>query len=344
MYRSPRGDDHRVSRRDDAAARLIRSMRGCAAAGLVSLFTIAAQGLPGGGRGDPGAGKALFEGRGECLACHSIANRGRRLAPDLSWIGLLRNADSLRESLVDPDAQVEARFLTADRRSPMASYASTFSPAEIDHLVAYLGTLRSLRPVEPGERTRSIAPTSENVEFFDRPERDAEERSDLLVKSLEIREGARVADIGAGTGYFTWRLAQHAGVTGNVTAVDIQPSMLERSAATVKQHGLANVDYVLGTETDPRLKAGSLDLVFIAYSYHEFSQPETIMDAVRRSLKPGGRLVIVEYAKESNLAPASTLHKMSFDEIRSEIEPIGFDLERILDFLPMQHGLIFTVR
>jgi ubiquinone/menaquinone biosynthesis C-methylase UbiE len=85
-------------------------------------------------------------------------------------------------------------------------------------------------------------------------------------------------------------------------------------------------------------------MVFIAYSYHEFSEPETIMEAVRRSLKPGGRLVIVEYAKESKLAPASSLHKMSFAEIRSEIEPMGFELERILDFLPMQHGLIFTLR
>jgi ubiquinone/menaquinone biosynthesis C-methylase UbiE len=129
-----------------------------------------------------------------------------------------------------------------------------------------------------------------------------------------------------------------------VIAVDIQQTLLDRAAATVTQHGLTNVDYVLGTETDPRLTARSVDLVFIAYSYHEFSQPETIMDAIRRSLKPGGRLVIVEYAKENNLAPASTLHKMSFDEIRSEIEPLGFDLDRILDFLPMQHGLIFTVR
>jgi SAM-dependent methyltransferase len=85
-------------------------------------------------------------------------------------------------------------------------------------------------------------------------------------------------------------------------------------------------------------------MVFIAYSYHEFADPETTMEAVRRSLKPGGRLVVVEYAKENNLAPAAPLHKMSFDELRSEIEPMGFDLDRILDFLPMQHGLIFTVR
>lgn len=196
----------------------------------------------------------------------------------------------------------------------------------------------------PGERTRTIAPASENIAFFNRPEREAEEKSDALVKSLEIREGARIADIGAGTGYFTWRLAERAGPRGRVIAVDIKQSMLDLTAETVKQHGLVNVDYVLAKENDPRLPERSLDMVFIAHSYHEFSEPETIMEAVRRSLKPDGRLVVVEYAKEKKTAPASPLHTMSFDEIRSEIEPIGFELDRILDFLPLQHGLIFTLR
>jgi precorrin-6B methylase 2/mono/diheme cytochrome c family protein len=312
----------------------MRSAIHIAGTGLVYLFTVAGQGVPTGAAGDPAKGKALLEGGGGCLSCHSIENRGRRLGPDLSWIGMLRTPESLRHSLIDPDALAHAKVFTA----------STFSAAEIDHLVAYLRTLRSIPPSEPRERTRSIAPTSENVAFFNRPERNAEERSDALVQALEIRAGARVADIGAGTGYFTWRLAERAGPTGKVIAVDIQQRMLDLAAETVKQHGLGNVDYVLGRESDPRLPERSLDMVFIAYSYHEFSQPETIMDAIRRSLKPGGRLVIVEYAKESQLAPASSLHKMSFDEIRNEIEPMGFDLERILDFLPMQHGLIFTVR
>jgi precorrin-6B methylase 2/mono/diheme cytochrome c family protein len=302
--------------------------------GLVCLFTVAAQSVPAGVAGDPATGKALFEGKGECLTCHSIENRGGRVGPDLSWIGLLRSRESLRHSLIDPDAQAHAKLFTAWK----------FSASEIDHLVAYLRTLRAIWPSEPRERTRSIATVSENVEFFNRPERDAEERSDALVSALEIPDGAKVADIGAGTGYFTWRLAQHAGPKGKVIAVDIQQTMLNLAAETVKQHGLVNVDYVLGKENDPRLPQQSLEMVFIAYSYHEFSEPETIMEAVRRSLKPGGRLVIVEYAKESKLAPASSLHKMSFEEIRSEIEPMGFELDRILDFLPMQHGLIFTLR
>jgi precorrin-6B methylase 2/mono/diheme cytochrome c family protein len=310
------------------------SMTRIVSTGLVYVLTVAAQSAPAGVAGDPAAGKALFEGKGNCLTCHSIENRGSKLGPDLSWIGILRSRESLRHSLVDPDAAAHIKLSTASR----------FSTAEIDHLVAYLRTLRSIWPSEPGERTRSISTVSENVAFFNRPERDAEERSDALVKALEIPEGASVADIGAGTGYFTWRLAQLVGPKGKVVAVDIQQAMLDLAADTVKQHGLANVDYVLGKATDPRLLPRSLDMVFIAYSYHEFSEPETIMEAIRRSLKPRGRLVIVEYAKESKLAPASSLHKMSFAEIRNEIEPMGFELERILDFLPMQHGVIFTLR
>jgi len=294
---------------------------------LLCVITAGAQSQPARVVGDLAAGKALFEGTGTCAACHSIDTSGRRRGPDLSWIGMLRSEEALR------------RAVAGHRSAP-----PSLSAADIDHLVAYLRTLRSIPPSDPRERTRSIPAASENVAFFDRPEREAEERSAALVEALDIPEGGTIADIGAGTGYFTWRLARRVGPAGKVIAVDIQQRMLDLAAETVRQHGLVNVDYVLGKETDPRLPPGSLDMVFIAHSYHEFSQPETIMEAIRRSLKPGGRLVIVEYAKERTLAPAAPSHKMSFDEIREEIEPTGFDLERILDFLPFQHGLIFTVR
>ena len=294
-----------------------------ACAGVACLISVGALAAA----GDPAAGKALFAGAGACLTCHTIELRGRGSAPDLSWIGMLRTTESLRRVLTDSSV-----------------HAATFSPVEIDHLVAYLRTLRSLPPSEPRERTREISTVSENVEFFNRPERAAEERTDDLIEALEIPAGATVADIGAGTGYFTWRLARRVGPEGRVIAVDLQQAMLDRTAETVKQHGLVNVQFVRSTERDPKLQPRSVDVVFIAHSYHEFADPETMMEGVRRSLKPGGRLVIVEYAKEKRLAPASTLHKMSFDEIRTEIEPIGFELDRILDFLPTQHGLIFTVR
>ena len=280
-----------------------------------------------GGPAEAIAGKAVFEGSGSCLTCHALEGRGEKSARDLSWIGLLRTRASLREALARP-----------------GPHSSKISPVEIDQLVAYLRTLRTLPPSDPSERTREVAPLSENVGFFNRPERAVEEKADALVEALEIRDGDRLADIGAGTGFFTWRLAKHAGPRGRVLAVDIQQQMLDRAAEAVKQHGAVNVDYVLATARDPKLPPRSLDLVFIAHSYHEFAEPETMIEAVRRSLLPGGRLVIVEYAKEKRQAPASPLHKMSFDEIRSEIEPLGFEIERILDFLPMQHGVVFSVR
>ncbi len=264
--------------------------------------------------------------------------------------GLLLNEDDLSIQIRDGSHQNQSflksrlKGLRREPRSLMPSYAGTLSTDEIDHLVAYLRTLKTLWPVQSGERIREAGTVSENVAFFDRPDRADVERTDDLIKALEIPQGARVADIGSGTGYFTWRLAQQAGPRGKVIAVDIQQKMLDLTAATVEQHRLANVEYTLAGEDDPRLPKGSFDMVFIGHAYHEFADPETIMAAVKRSLKPDGRLVVVEYAKENPDAPASSLHKMSFDEMRGEIEPMGFELDRILDFLPVQHALVFTVR
>ncbi len=120
--------------------------------------------------------------------------------------------------------------------------------------------------------------------------------------------------------------------------------MLDQTAAVLKKHQLSNVQLVLGKETDPLLPAGAFDLVFIANSYHEFSQPEAMMAAVSRSLKPGGRLVVIEYSDDADFGSIDDTEKMTIQQIRSEIEPLGFELDRILDFLPIQNGLIFTKR
>ena len=277
----------------------------------------------------PPPGRTVFEGRGRCLSCHAVDGQGGRSARDLSWIGVLRTPESLRRSVSDPAHHPDA---------------AVFSAAELDQLVGHLRTLRKMWPLEPGEVRREIAPATENAAFFNRPDRDTAERTEQLMNALEIRRGARVADIGSGTGYFTWRLAQRVGPTGTVLAVDIQQRMLDLTRAAVAQRKLANVEYVLASENDPRLPEKALDLVFIAYAYHEFADPDRVMAAVRRSLKPGGRVVVLEYAKESNIAPASPLHKMSFEEIRREIEPMGFAIDQLLDFLPVQHGVIFTIK
>jgi ubiquinone/menaquinone biosynthesis C-methylase UbiE len=104
------------------------------------------------------------------------------------------------------------------------------------------------------------------------------------------------------------------------------------------------VEYVLADDDNPRLPERSIDLVFVAYAYHEFGDPHEMMRRIRRALKPGGRVFILEYAKESSIAPATPLHKMSFEEIRREIEPMGFAVDQLLDFLPVQHGVVFTIK
>jgi precorrin-6B methylase 2 len=298
------------------------------AAGALLVLALSAQLQPP-APSDVETGRGLFEGKGQCLSCHRVLDSGSGAARDLSWIGLLRTPEKLRAAV------------TNSSRHPSAS---ALTPAEIDALVAYLRTRRTLWALSADAPEREIAPTTENAPFFSRPERDKEERPEQLLSALYIRRGATVADVGSGTGYYTWRLAEHVGPQGKVYAVDVQRSMLDLTKTVVAEHKLTNVEYVLATDSSPRLPERSVDLVFIAYAFHEFGDPEAMMMAIRRALKPGGRVVVLEYAKESNIAPASPLHKMSFEEIRREIEPMGFIVDQLLDFLPVQHGVVFTIK
>ena len=164
----------------------------------------------------------------------------------------------------------------------------------------------------------------------------------MLLDSLRIGRGATVVDLGAGAGYFTWRLAQRVGPEGKVIAVDIQQKMLDLTAQELKKRQLGNVRLVLGTESDPGLPAGAVDLVLIANAYHEFSQPEAMLAAVVKCLKPDGRVAVIEYATENDEDPTAGVYTMRLPELRAEFEAAGLQLDRVLDFLPLQHGLIFT--
>ncbi len=264
--------------------------------------------------------------------------------------GLALNEDDFSIQLRDTQGELRSfrkddlKDLRREPRSLMPAFGKELSPAEVDHLVAYLRTLRKMWTLEPGTSEREVAPTTENVPFFNRADRDKDDRPDELIGALHIQPGASVADIGSGTGYFTWRLAEKVGPQGKVYAVDVQQSMLDETRKTVEVHKLTNVEYVLATDKSPRLSERSIDLAFLAYAYHEFAEPQETMLAIRRALKPGGRVMILEYAKESKIAPASPLHKMSFEEIRREIEPLGFAIDQLLDFLPVQHGVIFAIK
>jgi len=174
-----------------------------------------------------------------------------------------------------------------------------------------------------------------------RPEREAEEAPDAALDAIGIAKGAIVADIGAGVGYFTWRLAERAGPAGKVYAEDIQPGMLEQLRRNMAARKLANYEAVLGAADDPRLPAGRLDLALLVDVYHEFSQPQKMLGRIRAALKPDGRMVLLEYRKEDPKVPILPEHKMSVAEVKAEIEPEGFRLEKTIETLPRQHILIF---
>jgi ubiquinone/menaquinone biosynthesis C-methylase UbiE len=191
---------------------------------------------------------------------------------------------------------------------------------------------------------RQIAPVMGmgGADWLVRAEREQEEAPDAALDAIGIRKGSAVADVGAGVGYFTWRMAERVGPEGRVYANDIQPEMLERLRKNVAARGFKNVETVLGAADDPRLPAGKIDLVLLVDVYHEFSQPRKMLGKILESLAPGGRLVLLEYRKEDPKVPIRPEHKMSVAEVKAEIEPEGFHFEKSLETLPRQHVLIFT--
>jgi len=178
------------------------------------------------------------------------------------------------------------------------------------------------------------------ADWLERPEREEEERPDLLLSALRLKPGQVVADIGAGSGYLSWRMARQVGVKGIVYAVDIQPEMLELLARKMAQRSVTNVVPALGTITDPNLPAAAVDLVIMVDVYHEFSHPREMMAAIRRSLKPEGRVVFVEYRGEDPSVPIKRTHKMTEAQVRKEAQAAGLDWVETIETLPRQHIIV----
>jgi SAM-dependent methyltransferase len=193
---------------------------------------------------------------------------------------------------------------------------------------------------------RRFAPVMgyQGADWLERTERDDEEAPDVALRVLNISKGASVADIGAGSGYITERLAARVGPTGMVFANDLQPQMLELLARRLEKKRISNVTLVLGTIDDPKLAPASVDLELMVDVYHEFSRPQAMLRRLREALKPGGRLVLLEYRKEDPTIPIRPEHKMSVAEARMEVEAEGFTLSRVDEALPRQHILIFVVK
>jgi SAM-dependent methyltransferase len=178
------------------------------------------------------------------------------------------------------------------------------------------------------------------ADWLERPEREKEEQPNKLLDALKLKEDNVVADIGAGSGYLTFRIAKRLG-KGKVLAVDIQPEMLDIIRKRMKENKIANVEPVQGTETDPKLPANSVDLILMVDVYHEFSFPFEMTEAMVRSLKTGGRIVFVEYRKEDPKVYIKLVHKMYEKQVIKEMEPHPLRWLKTLDVLPSQHIIIF---
>ncbi len=181
----------------------------------------------------------------------------------------------------------------------------------------------------------------QGASWLERPEREVEEDPEALLDALGTLTGMTIADIGAGSGYFSFRLAKRVGSGGRVLAVDIQDEMLQIIRRRSAQRKIGNVKPIRGTIQDPGLSPESVDLALLVDVYHEFSHPWEMIRGIHRSLKPGGRLVLVEYRAEDPAVPILRLHKMSQDQVRREISAHPLVWVETLDLLPRQHIVIF---
>jgi ubiquinone/menaquinone biosynthesis C-methylase UbiE len=182
------------------------------------------------------------------------------------------------------------------------------------------------------------------ADWLERPEREQEERTQLLIDSLKFKPGENVADIGAGTGYLTRRMAKKITPGGRVFAVEIQREMLDLLTNKLAGIGITNVVPVLGTITDPKLPPNSMDTIIMVDVYHEFDHPFEMTAAMCRALKPGGRMVFVEFRAEDEKVPIKRVHKMSEAQVKKEMGPHPLVWKETISVLPWQHVIVFTRR
>jgi SAM-dependent methyltransferase len=191
------------------------------------------------------------------------------------------------------------------------------------------------------EREISFVMGHQAADWLNRPGRIEEERPDEVVANMGLNPDHVVADIGAGSGYFSFRIAKLV-PDGNVMAVDIQPEMLQLIEEQKRQDGVVNIQGVLGTIDDPNLPLNSIDAAIMVDAYHEFSHPFEMISGIYDALRPGGRIFLLEYRGEDASVPIRPLHKMTEEQVVKEMSVFGLEWTDTLDFLPWQHMMIFT--
>jgi SAM-dependent methyltransferase len=181
----------------------------------------------------------------------------------------------------------------------------------------------------------------EGAAWLDRPEREREEQPEKAIASLQLTPGMNVGEIGAGTGFYALRIAQHIQPGGIYYANDIQPAMLDRLKRNAVARNVTNIRTVVGSQTDPRLPTHTLDYVIMVDVYHELSQPQQILRGIAESLKPDGQLVLLEFRKEDPNVPIRPEHKMTVKDVNAELSAGGYTLDHLVETLPWQHMFFF---
>jgi ubiquinone/menaquinone biosynthesis C-methylase UbiE len=221
-----------------------------------------------------------------------------------------------------------AAFLTLIWAAPAPAQYSHAPPSDDGTGIIYMG--------------REVAQVMghEAADWLERPERTTEEQPEKVIDAMQLRPNDVVADIGAGTGYFSLRIA-HRIPQGQVLGEDIQPEMIELMQENIRKAGAGNVKPILGTTNDPHLPPGGVDKVLMVDAYHEFDQPKEMMEGIIRGLKPDGQVVFVEYRGEDPEVPIKPHHKMTEAQLSAEMNAVGLHLVRRFEELPWQHVLVY---
>lgn len=217
--------------------------------------------------------------------------------------------------------------------------AGQFAVGEEEHYTAKEPSRDGTGKVYMGREISQVV-GSHAITWLERRDREGEEKPSLVMENLELKPTDVVADIGAGSGYFSFLLAPLV-PQGKVLAVDIQQEMLDFVEGQKKLKKIANVETLLGTIEDTRLPESGVDLVIMVDAYHEFSHPREMMESIVKGLVPGGRVVFLEYRGEDPNVPIKPLHKMTVKQVTREMEAVGLEFVELRDFLPIQHFIVF---
>jgi ubiquinone/menaquinone biosynthesis C-methylase UbiE len=198
------------------------------------------------------------------------------------------------------------------------------------------------KPITMEEMHKLHQDSKAYIAMLDDPARDAEQKPHEVVMALGLKEGERIADIGAGSGYFTLRFAQHVGAGGQVLAVDISPEMIVHLNQRIRDARLDNVRTILAAPDDPLLAASSVDQIFICDTWHHIQGHAQYLAQLEKALKPGGQVIIIDYQKKDMAVGPPAEMRLAREEVVSEFQQNGFRLAKEHTFLPYQYFLVFT--